>query len=82
MGLLDHLEIDLVKVDRSFVQDLANEENVQAIKNMTADAMKHNAQVMIAYIENPTAMSKAWSMGARYLQGYYLQMPSEEMVFE
>jgi len=82
MSLLDHLEIDLVKVDRSFVQDLSNEENVQATKNMTAEIMTHNAQVMIAYIENPTAMSKAWSMGARYLQGYYLQMPSEEMVFE
>lgn len=25
-------------------------------------------------------MSKAWSMGARYLQGYYLSQPSEEMV--
>jgi EAL domain-containing protein (putative c-di-GMP-specific phosphodiesterase class I) len=83
MGLLDHLEIDLVKIDRSFIQDLSNEENVQATKNMTAEVMTHNGtQVMVAYIENPTAMSKAWSMGARYLQGYYLQMPSEEMVFE
>jgi EAL domain-containing protein (putative c-di-GMP-specific phosphodiesterase class I) len=37
---------------------------------------------MIAYIETPIAMSKAWSIGARYLQGYLIQMPSEEMVFE
>jgi EAL domain-containing protein (putative c-di-GMP-specific phosphodiesterase class I) len=36
--------------------------------------------VIVAYIENPTAMSKAWSMGARYLQGYYLQPPAEEMI--
>ncbi|WP_410211396.1 EAL domain-containing protein [Aquirhabdus sp.] len=82
MSLLNHLEIDLVKIDKSFVQDLSNEENVQAVKKITADVTTHGSQVMIAYIENPTAMSKAWSMGARYLQGYYLQMPSEDMVFE
>jgi len=82
MSLLDHLKIDLVKMDKSFVQDLGNEENFQAVKKVTSEIISHNSQVMVAYIETPTAMSKAWSIGARYLQGYLIQMPSEEMVFE
>jgi len=82
LGVLDHLQLDLVKIDKSFVQDLAQEANVEAVKKITAGANAHHAQVMIAYIENATAMSKAWSLGARYLQGYYLQMPNEDMIFE
>jgi diguanylate cyclase (GGDEF)-like protein/PAS domain S-box-containing protein len=82
IGLLDHLKIDLVKLDKSFVQDLGNEENFQAVKKVTSEIISHGSQVMIAYIETPIAMSKAWSIGARYLQGYLIQMPSEEMVFE
>jgi diguanylate cyclase (GGDEF)-like protein/PAS domain S-box-containing protein len=80
--LLDHFKVDLVKIDKSFVQDLGNEENFQAVKKLTSEIKSHQSQVMIAYIETPVAMSKAWSIGARYLQGYYLQMPSEDMVFE
>ncbi len=82
MSLLDHLKIDLVKMDKSFVQDLGNEENFQAVKKVTSEIISHKSQVMVAYIETPIAMSKAWSIGARYLQGYLIQMPSEEMVFE
>jgi len=82
MSLLDHLKVDLVKIDKSFVQDLGSEENFQAVKKLTSDIKAHSSQVMIAYIETPVAMSKAWSIGARYLQGYYLQMPSEDMVFD
>ncbi len=82
MSLLDHLKVDLVKIDKSFVQDLGSDENFQAVKKLTSDIKAHNSQVMIAYIETPVAMSKAWSIGARYLQGYYLQMPSEDMVFD
>ncbi|MDE2419866.1 MAG: EAL domain-containing protein [Gammaproteobacteria bacterium] len=82
MGLLDHLKIDLVKMDKSFVQDLGNEENFQAVKKVTSEIISHKSQVMVAYIETPIAMSKAWSIGARYLQGYLIQMPNEEMIFE
>lgn len=82
MSLLDHLKVDLVKIDKSFVQDLGNEENFQAVKKLTSEIIRHQSQVLIAYIETPVAMSKAWSIGARYLQGYYLQMPSEDMVFD
>jgi diguanylate cyclase (GGDEF)-like protein/PAS domain S-box-containing protein len=82
MGLLSHLKIDLVKLDKSFVQDLGNEENFLAVKKVTSEIISHGSQVMIAYIETPIAMSKAWSIGARYLQGYLIQMPSEDMMFD
>lgn len=82
MSLLNHLKVDLVKIDKSFVQDLGSEENFQAVKKLTSEIIAKQSQVMIAYIETPVAMSKAWSIGARFLQGYYLQMPSEDMVFD
>ncbi len=82
MSLLNHFKVDLVKMDKSFVQDLGNEENFQAVKKVTNEIIAHQSQVMIAYIETPIAMSKAWSIGARYLQGYLIQIPSEDMIFE
>ncbi len=82
MSLLTHFKVDLVKMDKSFVQDLGNEENFLAVKKVTNEIIALQSQVMIAYIETPIAMSKAWSIGARYLQGYLIQMPSEDMIFE
>ena len=36
----------------------------------------------MAFIENPAIMSTAWTVGARYLQGDYLQAPSLEMTIQ
>lgn len=80
MNTLQHLKANMVKFDKSYVGDLSKEENMLAVQKMVGEVTELGCEAIIAYIETPTAMSKAWSMGARYLQGYYLQAPSENMV--
>ncbi|MEC7119590.1 MAG: EAL domain-containing protein, partial [Pseudomonadota bacterium] len=80
LNTLTHAPANLIKLDKSYVKDLGKEENLAAAKQLTEQITELGREVIVAYIETPTAMSKAWSMGARYLQGYYLHQPSEEMV--
>ncbi len=80
LNTLSHVDANIIKLDKSYVKDLSQEENLAAAKHLTSEITALNREVIVAYIENPTAMSKAWSMGARYLQGYYLSQPSDEMV--
>jgi EAL domain-containing protein (putative c-di-GMP-specific phosphodiesterase class I) len=80
LNTLTHVPASMVKLDKTYIQDLSKEENLQAAQKLVAAVTEQECEVIVAYIENPTAMSKAWSMGARYLQGYYLQPPAEEMI--
>lgn len=80
LNTLTHVPASMVKLDKAYIQDLSKEENLQAAQKLVAAVSEQEREVLVAYIENPTAMSKAWSMGARYLQGYYLQPPAEEMI--
>lgn len=72
--------VDLVKLDKSFVNNLTDDSNYQAATQLVQEANALGRQVIVSYIENAANMSRSWSMGARYLQGYYLQPPGEQMI--
>ncbi len=82
INTLKHVEVDFVKLDRSFTQDLGQEENLDTTKKMAAELTALNKHVIVSYVENAATVSKLWTMGIRYLQGYYLQPPSENLVYE
>ncbi len=82
LNTLKHVEIDCIKLDRSFTQDLSLEENLDTTKKLAAEINALNKQLIVSYVENAATVSKLWTMGVRYLQGYYLQPPSDNMVYE
>ena len=79
---LKHVEAEYIKLDRSFTQDLTQETNLDNTKQMATELNGLNKRVIVSYVENAATVSKLWTMGVRYLQGYYLQPPSENMVNE
>ncbi len=79
---LKHVEAEYIKLDRSFTQDLTQETNLDNTKQMATELNTLNKRVIVSYVENAATVSKLWTMGVRYLQGYYLQPPSENMVYE
>jgi diguanylate cyclase (GGDEF)-like protein/PAS domain S-box-containing protein len=79
---LKHVEAEYIKLDRSFTQDLTQETNLDNTKQMATELNGLNKRVIVSYVENAATVSKLWTMGVRYLQGYYLQPPSENMVYE
>lgn len=82
LNTLKHVSVSYIKLDRSFTQDLSNEENIGAIKKITAELRAHDQKVIVSFVENAQTLSKLWSLGVQYLQGYYLQPPGETMHYE
>lgn len=82
LNTLKHVEAEYIKLDRSFTQDLTQEANLDNTKQLASELNTVNKRVIVSYVENATTVSKLWTMGVRYLQGYYLQPPSENMVYE
>ncbi len=79
LNTLSMIDSTMVKLDKSYIHDLDKEENMSATRNLITEVTALERQVIVAYIETPATMSKAWSMGARFLQGFYLQPPAEDM---
>ncbi|MDO5768495.1 MAG: EAL domain-containing protein [Psychrobacter sp.] len=69
----------MVRLAKSYVEDLSNAESVETVKSLVSKANDQGFGVLMPYIEEASTMSVAWSVGARYLQGYYLQAPTETM---
>lgn len=78
---LEYLSPKMVRLSKSYTKDLNREDNMSALQTLVNSANDHKAMVMIPYIEEASLMSTAWSVGARLLQGDYLQPASSEIVF-
>lgn len=79
MEVLDFIKPNLVRLDRSYIKDLENSDNVATISSVISQIHERGSSSLMAFIEDPSAMSASWTVGAKYLQGNYLQEPSEEM---
>jgi len=67
---------DMVRLARNYVDSLDNPENLETVKSLIMRTNEISVDVLMPYIEDAATMSVAWSVGARYLQGYYLEAPS------
>ena len=70
---------DMVRLPRSYVEDIDTAENLETVKSLIIRTNEVNVDVLMPYIEDAATMSVAWSVGARYLQGYYLEAPGSTM---
>lgn len=79
--ILAHLNPQMARLARSYTKDLDRANNMEATQALVAKATENRVDVLMPYISDAQTMSMAWSIGARYLQGDYLQASAEEMVF-
>lgn len=81
--LLKHLAVDFVKVDGAFVTDLHdNQENQETIRSITETAHSMNKLVIVPQVADPNTLSVLWGVGANFIQGHFLQEPSEELNYD
>ncbi len=81
LEVAEFVKPDVARLANSYVTDLGNSDNLETIKTLIHNANGQGVNVLMPYIEDASTMSVAWSVGARYLQGNYLQPPAEEMTF-
>ena len=74
--IVSFVQPDMVRLARSYVDGIDSAENLETVKSLIMRTNEVNVDVLMPYIEDAATMSVAWSVGARYLQGYYLEEPS------
>ena len=77
--LANFVQPDMVRLARSYVEGIDAAENLETLKSLIVRTNEIKVDVLMPYIEDAATMSVAWSVGARYLQGYYLEAPSNNI---
>ena len=79
-SLLKHYPIDFIKIDSTFMQDFAeNEENQKKVKDIIDQAHAQNKMVICEFIEDAATMSILWKYSANYVQGNFLAPATDKM---
>ncbi|MDO9322681.1 MAG: EAL domain-containing protein [Pseudomonas sp.] len=79
---LKHLSIDFVKIDGSFSQDLSSADNQEALKTLLASLHAQAKLTIVPFVESASVLSTLWQAGVNYIQGYYLQGPTQSMDYD
>lgn len=76
---LKHMHIDFVKIDGSFIKELSTPEDQEALKSMLATLHAQAKHSIVPLVESASVLSVLWQAGVNYIQGHYLQGPSQAM---
>jgi multidomain signaling protein FimX len=79
---LKHLDAEFIKVDGSYTQDLSRQENQEALKALLAELHEQQKQSIVPFVESATVLATLWQAGVSYIQGHYLQGPSQSMDYD
>lgn len=79
---LKHLDIEFVKTDSSFSKELTSEAEQNALKEMLSALHAQGIQSIVPAVESASILSTLWQAGVNYIQGYYLQGPSQAMNYD
>ena len=81
--LLSHFEPALLKIDRSFITDLAkNPENQKKVREFVAEARKLDKQTIAEFVSDASSMTVLFSIGVDLVQGNFLAPPGPAMNYE
>ncbi len=81
--LLKHLPVDYVKMDPEFASGLATDQEKQDnLNSVTQVVQSYKKKVVAVGVEDANSLAVLWTIGVNYIQGYYLQEPSEQINFD
>jgi diguanylate cyclase (GGDEF)-like protein/PAS domain S-box-containing protein len=81
--LLGHIDADYIRLDRSFMEDLAdNPQSQETIKKISEQASASGKFTIIQFVNDANSLSLLWGMGVNFIQGYFLQEPQLEMNYD
>ncbi len=81
--LLDHIHADYVRIESSFMENLAdNPQNQESIKHIAEQAAELGKLSIAQHVPDATSLSLLWGMGINFIQGYFLQEPLTDMEYD
>ncbi len=84
MNALSHVKCSHIKIDGSFTQELQNasEDAAQNINELVSQLHQEDKITIVPFVENASVLSRLWQSGVHYIQGYYLQGPTDAMNYD
>lgn len=82
MNTLKHLDVGYIKIDGSYTQDLSRPEQQEALKQMLASLHEQSKLSIVPFVDSATVLATLWQAGVGYIQGQYLQGPSQSMDYD
>jgi len=81
--LLKHVGANYVKLDRTFMADLAKSaENQAKIRDLCEQARAMTRMTVAEFVEDAPSMSILFSCGVNFVQGNFLQEPEKVMAYD
>jgi len=81
--LLQHLQPHLLKLDRSFVEDLPkNPDNQKRIQEITTRARDLGIRTIAEFVQDAASMSILFSSGVDYVEGHFLAAAGPHMNYD
>ncbi len=78
----EHLKVDFAKLAPSFVRELNNNQQKQdELNDLNAQIHKHGVKTIATGVEDANSLTVLWTVGVGYIQGYFLQEPSETIEY-
>lgn len=73
---------DYVKLSGKLIKDLAHPDHQERLKALVAELSAQNVQTIAPFVESASVLAQLWQVGVHFIQGYYLQEPSQAMDYE
>ena len=81
--LVKHIQPDYLRISPAFVNGLAgNNENQNSIREINNQASSMEIRSIVPGVADASILSVLWSVGADFVQGDFLQAPSENMSYD
>jgi len=81
--LLTHFDASFIKIDRSFMKDLAtSSEHQQRVREFATKAQELGKQTIAEYVQDAGSMTTLFSAGIDYAQGHFLAPAGPDMDYE
>ena len=83
LKMLDHIDPDLIKIDRSFIEELDKNPQHQArIREFVQRAHDHGKQTVAEFVSDANTMGFLFGVGVEWVQGNFLSPPLPQMNFD
>ena len=80
---LKHVPASIIKIDGSFTMDIQNnKESPETLIHLIEQLHGENKITIVPFVENASVLSTLWQAGAHYIQGHYLQEPTQNMSYD
>jgi len=77
---LDLLDADYLKINGTFVENMANDaENQAAVKSIIEMSKNAGKSSIAEFVSDANSLALLWRLGVDYAQGYYIHEPSAEL---